>query len=170
MDPKLKIPAKDPINLNLSESCHYLFLRAAHDLFFDKAASLAPVYKKLSSSLDKKKRSWMLKRFVEDPFKKIMLSCEGCGDCGIQHVGFLCPESGCPKHTRNGACGGSKDGYCEVNTDKLCVWVRAYKRMKKYGETEKLTAEYVPPRLWELKDTSSWVNFHLDRDHQREPK
>jgi methylenetetrahydrofolate reductase (NADPH) len=170
MDPKLKIPAKDPINLNLSESCHYLFLRAAHDLFFDKAASLAPMYKKLSSSLDKTKRSWMLKRFVEDPFKKIMLSCEGCGDCGIQHVGFLCPESGCPKHTRNGACGGSKDGYCEVNTDKLCVWVRAYKRMKKYGETDKLTAEYVPPRLWELKDTSSWVNFHLDRDHQRESK
>jgi methylenetetrahydrofolate reductase (NADPH) len=60
-----------------------------------------------------------------------------------------------------------------VNKDKFCVWVRAYQRMKKHGETEKLTCEFVPPRLWELKDTSSWINFHLDRDHQKpkeEPK
>ena len=170
IDLEQEIPAINPIKLDLTESCRYLFLRTAHDLFFDKKASLAPVYKKLSNGLDKAKRSWILKRFFEDPFKKIMLSCEGCGDCGIQHVGFLCPESGCPKHTRNGACGGSKNGYCEVKTDKFCVWVRAYKRMKKYGETEKLNAEFVPPRLWELKDTSSWVNFHLDRDHQKESK
>jgi methylenetetrahydrofolate reductase (NADPH) len=163
-----KIPSKKAINIKLTENCHYLFLRAAHDLFFDKTATFAPMYKKISSSLDKSKTSWVLKRFLEDPFKKIMLSCQGCGDCGIQHVGFLCPESGCPKHTRNGACGGSNNGYCEVNTDKFCVWVRAYRRMRKHGETEKLTREMVPPRLWELKDTSSWINFHLDRDHQRE--
>jgi methylenetetrahydrofolate reductase (NADPH) len=62
------------------------------------------------------------------------------------------------------------DGFCEVNTDKLCVWVRVYKRMKKHGETDKLTREFVPPWLWELKDTSSWINFHLDRDHQKPPK
>lgn len=164
------VPAKDTIKIKAMENCHYLFLRAAHDLFFDKNAVLAPVYKKLSSSLDKKKKAWLLKMFLEDPFKKMMLSCQSCGDCGIQHVGFLCPESGCPKHTRNGACGGSKDGFCEVNTDKLCVWVRAYKRMKKHGDAEKLTCEFVPPRLWELKDTSSWINFHLDRDHQKPPK
>ncbi len=163
------IPSENSIKLKLTENCHYLFLRAAHDLFFDKTATFAPVYKRISSSLDKNKKSWVLKRFLEDPFKKIMLSCQGCGDCGIQHVGFLCPESGCPKHTRNGACGGSNNGYCEVDKDKLCVWVRAYKRMKKNGEREKLTSELVPPRLWELKDTSSWVNFHLDRDHQRDP-
>lgn len=149
------------------EDCHYLFLRTAHDLFFDKQASLAPVYKKISGSLDRSNTAWLLKRLLEDPFKKLMLSCQSCGDCGIQHVGFLCPESGCPKHTRNGACGGSNDGYCEVNTDKLCVWVRAYRRMKKHGEVENLTSEIVPPRLWELKDTSSWINFHLDRDHQK---
>lgn len=164
---------KDKIKMKITESCHYMFLKTAHDLFFDKGASLAPVYKRISSQLDKSKTSWVLKRFLEDPFKKMLLSCQSCGDCGIQHVGFLCPESGCPKHTRNGACGGSMNGYCEVNKDKLCVWVRAYQRMKKHGETEKLTCEFVPPRLWELKDTSSWINFHLDRDHQKpkeEPK
>jgi len=153
--------------VKVTENCHYLFLRTAHDLFFDKEASLAPVYKKISTSLDKSNTSWVLKRLFEDPFKKIFLSCQSCGDCGIQHVGFLCPESGCPKHTRNGACGGSNNGYCEVNTDKLCVWVRAFRRMKKHGEAEKLSSELIPPRLWELKDTSSWINFHLDRDHQK---
>lgn len=156
--------------MKVGENCHYLFLRSAHDFFFDKQATLAPVYKKISDSLDRTKTSWILKRFLEDPFKKLLLSCQSCGDCGIQHVGFLCPESGCPKHTRNGACGGSMDGYCEVNKDKLCVWVRAYNRMQKNGESAKLAEEFVPPRLWELKDTSSWINFHLDRDHQKPPK
>jgi methylenetetrahydrofolate reductase (NADPH) len=164
------LPGKDTIKVKMTESAHYLFLRKAHDLFFDKRASLAPMYKKISSSLEKSNSSWLLKVFLEDPFKKLMLSCKGCGDCGIQHVGFLCPESGCPKHTRNGACGGSNNGFCEVNTDKPCVWVRAYRRMKKHGEAEKLTCELIPPRLWELKDTSSWINFHLDRDHQKPPK
>ena len=164
------IPGKETIKVKLTDNFHYLFLRTAHELFFDKRAVLAPMYKKISGSLDKSNTSWLVKAFLEDPFKKMMLSCKSCGDCGIQHVGFLCPESGCPKHTRNGACGGSNNGFCEVNTDKLCVWVRAYRRMKKHGETEKLTREYVPPRLWELKDTSSWINFHLERDHQKPVK
>jgi methylenetetrahydrofolate reductase (NADPH) len=161
---------KEKIKLTVGDNCHYLFLRTAHDWFFDKNAALAPVYKKISNSLDKSKTSWALKMFFEDPFKKLMLSCQSCGDCGIQHVGFLCPESGCPKHTRNGACGGSNRGYCEVNEDKLCVWVRAFYRMKRYGETDELTGSFVPPRLWDLKDTSSWINFHLDRDHQSNNK
>lgn len=163
-------PYKEKIKLKVGDNCHYLFLRTAHDWFFDKNAVMAPVYKKISNSLDKTKTSWVLKVFLEDPFKKLMLSCQSCGDCGIQHVGFLCPESGCPKHTRNGACGGSNRGYCEVNEDKLCVWVRAFYRMKRFGETDELTGSFVPPRLWELKDTSSWINFHLDRDHQAEDK
>ncbi len=154
----------------ITDNCHYLFLKKAHDLFFDKKAKLAPVYRKISSSLEKKKMEWVLKLFVEDPFKKLLLSCQSCGDCGIQHVGFLCPESGCPKHTRNGACGGSNDGYCEVDKDKLCVWVRAYKRMKSHGESEQLASEFIPPRLWELKDSSSWINFHLNKDHQKDKK
>ncbi|MEE4136825.1 MAG: methylenetetrahydrofolate reductase C-terminal domain-containing protein [Desulforhopalus sp.] len=164
------VPARERLKVPLRESCHYLLLRKAHDLFFDKQAAMAPIYKKLSTTLDRSNTSWLLKLLVEDPFKKLLLSCQSCGDCGIQHVGFLCPESGCPKHTRNGACGGSNHGYCEVNKDKLCVWVRAYQRMKRHGEAEKLTETMVPPRLWELKDTSSWINFHLDRDHQRPPK
>ena len=164
------VPFKEKIKLKVGDSCHYLFLRTAHDWFFEKDARMAPLYRKISDTLDKSNTSWMLKLFLEDPFKKLMLSCQSCGDCGIQHVGFLCPESGCPKHTRNGACGGSMHGYCEVNEDKLCVWVRAYYRMKNQGDTENLTGHFVPPRLWELKGTSSWINFHLNRDHQAKDK
>ncbi len=46
----------------------------------------------------------------------------------IQHVAFLCPESQCPKHIRNGACGGSRNGGCEVYPDRKCVWFRAWER------------------------------------------
>jgi methylenetetrahydrofolate reductase (NADPH) len=169
-DQKPARPAKEKIKLKIGDNCHYLFLRTAHDWFFDKNAALAPMYKKISNSLDKSKSSWVLKMFFEDPFKKMMLSCQSCGDCGIQHVGFLCPESGCPKHTRNGACGGSKAGYCEVEPDQLCVWVRAFYRMKIHDENGQLATKFVPPRLWELKDTSSWINFHLNRDHQADKK
>ncbi|MCP4718609.1 MAG: methylenetetrahydrofolate reductase, partial [Desulfobacteraceae bacterium] len=78
---------------------------------------------------------------------------------------FLCPES-CPKHTRNGACGGSRDGFCEVHSDRKCVWVRAYNRLEHCGAH--LGQEVVPPRMWELNKTSSWINFHLGKDHQRD--
>lgn len=164
--PVVPCPVKRPVGDNVL----YKSLHVAHALFFDKKAKMAPVYRKISSTLDKHKLNWILKFFIEDPFKKILLRCQSCGDCGIQHVGFVCPESGCPKHTRNGACGGSNRGYCEVETEQLCVWVRAYERMKKTGETDKLANDFVPPRLWELKDTSSWINFHLDRDHQKDTK
>jgi methylenetetrahydrofolate reductase (NADPH) len=99
--------------------------------------------------------------------KKPVLSCQSCGDCAIQHVAFLCPESGCPKHTRNGACGGSRDGFCEVNPDRECVWVRAYKRLNQCNMAHTLAKDFVPPRMWELNNTSSWINFHLGKDHQK---
>ncbi len=38
------------------------------------------------------------------PLENPLLSCQSCRDCDIQHAAFMCPESGCPKHTRNGPC------------------------------------------------------------------
>jgi methylenetetrahydrofolate reductase (NADPH) len=103
---------------------------------------------------------------IEHPMKRLMLGCQQCGDCAIQHVGFLCPESGCPKHTRNGACGGSRHGMCEVNPDRRCVWFRAHNRLAAKGKIKEMCDGCVPPRMWELNHTSSWLNFHLRRDHQ----
>jgi methylenetetrahydrofolate reductase (NADPH) len=33
------------------------------------------------------------------------------------------------------------------------------------GESEQMMVGCVPPRMWELDHTPSWLNFHLKRDH-----
>ena len=159
---------KTGLREKLVDHIPYRILHFSHNLFFNKSALLAPVYKKLASGLEKYHKTWLLKRCLEDPLKVIFLSCQSCGDCGIQHAAFLCPESGCPKHTRNGPCGGSSEGYCEVYPEKLGIWVRVYDRLKSANRLLNFLQDTVPPRMWELNKTSSWVNFHLDRDHQRQ--
>jgi methylenetetrahydrofolate reductase (NADPH) len=155
------------IKEKLTDHYPHGLLKTAHMLFFDKTARLAPVYGKLAGFLENNNKAWLVKLILEDPLKKSLLSCQSCGDCAIQHTAFLCPESGCPKHTRNGACGGSRDGFCEVHPERKCVWVRAYDRLKHCGMAHILGQDFVPPRMWELNKTSSWVNFHLGKDHQK---
>ncbi len=122
--------------------------------------------KTLCLRADKSPAGRLLIGLLEDSTKKLALDCLKCGDCAIAHVAFLCPESQCPKHIRNGACGGSHDGMCEVFPDRRCVWYRAYNRLAIAGKTGDMTVGCVPPRMWELNHTSSWINFHLMRDHQ----
>jgi len=148
------------------EKVHFHFMRKVHDIFFDFESSLEPLFQKFSSMIDNTQWGRLLMHLTEDPVKKILLSCKKCGDCGIQHLAFLCPESQCPKHIRNGACGGSSRGMCEVYPDRPCVYVRAYNRLAVIGKTKDMTREFVPPRMWELNRSSAWLNFHLKRDHQ----
>jgi methylenetetrahydrofolate reductase (NADPH) len=158
----------DRLREHLTEHLPHAALRAAHGVFFEKSSRLAPGFRWGARQIDRSalaKRAF--KRVLEDPLKVPLLSCQGCGDCAIQHVAFLCPESRCPKHIRNGACGGSRDGFCEVNPDRQCIWVRAYIRLKHCQKAHTLAKDFVPPRMWELNDTSSWINFHLGRDHQK---
>ena len=92
--------------------------------------------------------------------------CMDCGDCALTDVAYVCPMSQCPKNQRNGACGGSFEGWCEVYPGKQqCVWVQAYDRLKKYNEQDKIESNVVPPPNWDFFHTSSWVNFFLGRDH-----
>jgi methylenetetrahydrofolate reductase (NADPH) len=144
----------------------YPLMKVSHNLFFDFDSFLAPLYRATCSALDGNIAGSLFLRLVEHPIKRMLLGCRQCGDCAIQHVGFLCPESGCPKHTRNGACGGSRDGMCEVHPDRPCVWFRAHNRLAVKGEIKQMCEGCVPPRMWELDETSSWINFHLGRDHQ----
>jgi methylenetetrahydrofolate reductase (NADPH) len=163
-----KLPITGRIKGKIIDHYPHAMLKSAHNLFFDKTARAAPVFQKLAAVLEKSNKGWLVKLIFEDPLKKPLLSCQSCGDCAIQHLAFLCPESGCPKHTRNGACGGSRDGFCEVHPEKRCVWVRAYTRLKHCGMADTLGQDFVPPRMWELNKTSSWVNFHLGKDHQKD--
>jgi methylenetetrahydrofolate reductase (NADPH) len=52
-----------------------------------------------------------------------------------------------------------------VFPERDCVWVRAYRRWNHAGTPQAMAQGCVPPRIWELDGTSSWLNFHLQRDH-----
>ncbi len=101
---------------------------------------------------------------LEQAIKVPLYDCRDCGDCSLPDVAYLCPESQCPKGERNGPCGGSHDGTCEVSPNR-CVWVRAYERLKPYGE--ELTMLERPPVIVDnrLRRTSAWANTFLERDH-----
>ncbi len=150
----------------LLEKSHFQALHLMHDLLFRFESPLAPGLRSVCMRLDATCGGRQLAYLIEDPVKKWLLSCKGCGDCGIQHLAFLCPESQCPKHIRNGACGGSNNGLCEVFPDRPCVWVRVYDRLAAVGRSQEMARTFVAPRNWELNGTSSWLNFHLRRDHQ----
>jgi methylenetetrahydrofolate reductase (NADPH) len=101
---------------------------------------------------------------LEHAVKVPLFDCRDCGDCSLPDVAYLCPESQCPKGERNGPCGGSHDGICEV-LPRPCVWVRAYDRLKPYDE--ELTMLDRPAVLVDnaLRRTSAWANTYLGRDH-----
>jgi methylenetetrahydrofolate reductase (NADPH) len=152
--------------LSFPDRMHFRFFKVVHDQFFNVKAPAAPLLRSIASALGRRAAGMLAVQLLEDPVKALLLECRRCGDCAIQHVAFLCPESQCPKHIRNGACGGSRNGCCEVHPERKCVWFRAWERWIDSGHPEEMAADCVPPRLWELDGTSSWLNFHLQRDHQ----
>ena len=74
---------------------------------------------------------------AEHALKMLSFDCRDCGDCSLPEIAYLCPESQCAKNQRNGPCGGTHQGRCEVG-EKECIWARAYNRLKAYGEEERM--------------------------------
>jgi methylenetetrahydrofolate reductase (NADPH) len=106
---------------------------------------------------------------IEYWIKFISSRCRRCGDCTLAEMAFLCPQSQCTKFLFNGQCGGSTEGWCEVFPGKRkCIYVRAYERLKAYGEEQSLRGDYIRPRNWALDETSSWTNYFLGRDYRAE--
>ena len=103
---------------------------------------------------------------LEHLTKVALFDCRDCGDCALIDLAYLCPMSQCPKNQRNGPCGGSFRGWCEVYPEKRkCVFVRAYARLGKYGEEESLEKGIIPPCNWDLYQSSSWINYYTGKDH-----
>ena len=98
---------------------------------------------------------------LEFAIKAPLFGCEACGNCVLGNMEYVCPQT-CPKNMRNGPCGGTRNGRCEV-VDKPCIWVAVYERAKASGRVDDLR-EYVPPRNPALRGTSSWINYFLERD------
>jgi methylenetetrahydrofolate reductase (NADPH) len=94
--------------------------------------------------------------------KSPVFGCQECGNCVLANIQHVCPQT-CPKQLRNGPCGGTNSGQCEVIPEQACIWVKVYDRAKAANELELLKI-YIPPPDRSLKGTSSWINYFLDKD------
>jgi ferredoxin len=61
-------------------------------------------------------------------------NCRGCGQCVLAETAGICPVARCAKNLINGACGGTKDGKCEVSSEIDCAWYQIYKRLEARGD------------------------------------
>ena len=104
---------------------------------------------------------------LERASKHALYGCQDCGDCSLPECAYLCPRYSCSKCGRNGPCGGSADGRCELD-DKECIWARIYERLKSYGESQTMLDGPLAFYNAKLDRTSSWANFYLERDHAAE--
>lgn len=100
---------------------------------------------------------------AEYALKRPLFGCEACGNCVLGSMEYVCPQT-CPKNLRNGPCGGTLLNKCEV-VDKPCIWTEVYARARSTSRLDDLRT-YIPPRNPALRNTSSWINFFLHRDHR----
>ncbi|PYN05055.1 MAG: hypothetical protein DME07_01025 [Candidatus Rokuibacteriota bacterium] len=117
---------------------------------------------RLLAWIDRRPPAAALLERIELAIKKPMFGCQACGNCVLGHLEYVCPQT-CPKQMRNGPCGGTDNGRCEVVPNKPCIWVAVHDRAKASGSLEGLKT-YLPPPHRQLRDTSSWINYFLDRD------
>ena len=169
-DPKTCLNQEEPIQrqsrpLDAKVGCCYGFSRFFHKLMFEPGKKLYGIMKSISQKVAGTKLENIFHK-LEHWTKVVIFDCKDCGDCALIDVAYLCPMSQCPKNQRNGACGGSFEGWCEVYPGKKqCVYVKAYARLKKHGEEAQLKKDIVPPCNWDLNQSSSWINFYLGKDH-----
>ena len=64
--------------------------------------------------------------------------CYECGQCLLYHTGGICPLTACTKSLVSGACGGAKNGKCEISQDRDCGWELIYTRLKERGLLSRL--------------------------------
>jgi methylenetetrahydrofolate reductase (NADPH) len=143
----------------------YRVSRRVHDTVFDPEGALHDPVRSALTFVEAAPRP-VGKAFhrLEQAAKVPMFECRDCGDCSLPDIAYLCPESQCVKNQRNGPCGGTRDGKCEVG-DKDCIWALAYERLKPYGEETTMLDGPAVIKDNALRGTSAWVNTFLGRDH-----
>jgi methylenetetrahydrofolate reductase (NADPH) len=162
----LNAPEQAPRTQKPSFSPAYLFSRLVHALLFEPSSPFFSIGRTLAAWIDRVPVLAGALCCVEDCIKGVLFGCKSCGDCALADVAYLCPVSRCPKNQRNGPCGGSRDGWCEVYPgQQKCLWVRAYLRLKGHTPEQAMLRAVVPPCDWQLWQTSSWLNFFRGRDH-----
>jgi methylenetetrahydrofolate reductase (NADPH) len=142
----------------------YRFSRLLHDHLFDSTSQAFKAGHWFYSGVDGRATAKRWLHAGEQAAKIGIFDCRDCGDCSLPDTAYLCPESQCAKNQRNGPCGGTHQGLCEV-LDKECIWARAYDRLKPYGEEQQMLDRPPVYRDGSLKGTSAWANTFLGRDH-----
>ncbi|MGI6216166.1 MAG: methylenetetrahydrofolate reductase C-terminal domain-containing protein [Coriobacteriales bacterium] len=143
----------------------YKLSRFVHKLIFTPGKKGFPFMQRYMWNAEQKKGTHR-KHTIEHTGKAFLYGCMDCGDCGLPSTTYICPMTQCPKCQRNGPCGGSHDGWCEVYpNERLCIHYRAYHRYRRFGEEYKLTGYIVPPNNWDLYGGSAWAGYYLCRDN-----
>ncbi|MFI5259609.1 MAG: methylenetetrahydrofolate reductase C-terminal domain-containing protein [Candidatus Limnocylindrales bacterium] len=137
--------------------------RLVHRLAFDPASRGAKIAGRFYGAAERTGLGHPL-HVLEQAIKVPLFDCRDCGDCSLPDIAYLCPEGQCVKGQRNGPCGGSHAGECEI-PGKRCIWARAYGRLAPYGENDGVLER--PPVICDnaLRRTSAWANTFLGRDH-----
>ncbi len=162
-DPARRSPKRKPARPGFS----YRLSAWTHDIAFTPGGNLAKLGASTCAGSENPSQGPAPLRALEHMSKRVLYDCRDCGDCSLPEIAFLCPESQCAKNQRNGPCGGTKDGQCEVDGYGECIWLRAYERLKSEGKEETLLAHAPVLQNQGLRGTSSWANNWLGRDHTR---
>jgi methylenetetrahydrofolate reductase (NADPH) len=143
----------------------YQLSKVTHNVMFTPGTALARAGARLCAEAKDPLQGPKPLRVLEHASKSVLFRCKDCGDCSLPEIAFLCPESQCAKNQRNGPCGGTHDGRCEVAGFGDCIWLRAYERLQADHREDELLAHAPVVQNQALRGTSSWANHWLGRDH-----
>ena len=143
----------------------YHLSKWAHEHFFAADTAFAKWGAKVCAGANDSLQGPKPLRLLEKASKAVLYQCRDCGDCSLPDIAFLCPESQCAKNQRNGPCGGTREGRCEVDGYGDCIWLRAYERLKHDGREQDLLEHAPVVQNQGLRGTSAWANHWLGRDH-----
>jgi methylenetetrahydrofolate reductase (NADPH) len=148
----------------------YQLSKWSHDTMFAPATAFAKWGARISANSKDSFQGPKPLRALEHLIKSALFQCKDCGDCSLPGIAFLCPESQCAKNQRNGPCGGTREGRCEVDGYGDCIWLRAYERLKHDGREQDLLQHTLVVQNQGLRGTSAWANNWLGRDHVAKQK
>jgi len=154
------------VRIVIAEPPVYRLSRVVHLLLFNPKSPFYYLMQAFYRAIDGKKPVEKVCHIFEHVSKAILFGCHDCGDCSLSEIAYLCPEDKCSKNQRNGPCGGSRKGKCEVD-EKKCIWLKAYDRLKPHGEERD---PFEGPIIFtdaKLLNTSGWQNYYLGRDHTK---
>jgi methylenetetrahydrofolate reductase (NADPH) len=147
----------------------YHAAKAAHDYLFTRDRPFARWGAKVVARSADPAQGPRALRLLEHASKSALFACRDCGDCSLPDIAYLCPESQCAKNQRNGPCGGTREGRCEVDGFGDCIWLRAYERLPRESVEKDLLAHAPVVQNQGLRGTSAWANNWLGRDHLAKP-